>query len=305
MIPKRIFFYWGNDKMSWMRYMSLYSFRKLNPEWEMILYKSKQDIYEKKWNCENIQDFFSFDGVDYLDKIKELNIKIIEWEISDNKIKKDLDLKNISSSHKSNFLKWSKLYEDGGFYSDLDILYIRPIDNLYNHIIENNYNGIICQSDWISIGFLASEKNNNFFKDVFNNSLKTYNDKTYQSAGVISIYNMLYNMLFNDKNVNNSINTKNALKNINKLYKNINFYNIPFHVVYPFIFNNDIPVSLNNIMKINYDKKLLNTLKEDTIGFHWYAGYNLSQKLNNLLNNDNYNDYNNIITDLINKFNIL
>ena len=50
-IPKRIFFYWGGSDMSWMRYMTLYSFRKMNPDWEVILYVSDNNQKEKGCNC--------------------------------------------------------------------------------------------------------------------------------------------------------------------------------------------------------------------------------------------------------------
>lgn len=283
-IPKRIFFYWANDKMSWLRYMSLSSFRKLNPDWEIVLYVSKQRIYKKSWNELNSQDFFTFQGKDYTKEIEKLNVKIIDWELND-------PLANtMASSHKSNFLKWSELDLNGGIFSDLDILYLRPMDDLYEKI--KDYDGLVCQNGWFSIGFLASKIGNDFFKDVYKQALRTYSPKNYQSAGVESVFNSLGCV---ESQALNSIQTK---------YKNLNFYNLPFHIIYPFI-NGDIHVSLKNIMRIGYNDDILNTLPKDTVGFHWYAGFPLSQELNNLLTGDNYKEYKNIITDLIEKFNLI
>lgn len=293
MIPKRMFFFWANDKMSWLRYMTLYSFRKFNPEWEMILFVSDQVTDKKVWTEMNKQDFFNFNGDDYSHKIAELDVKIVKWDINDNKIAKT-NLKNVSSSHQSNFLKWSELYNEGGFFSDLDILYIRPMDNLYNLLIDGEYDGMLCQTQWMSIGFLASRKGNQLFKDIFNSALKTYKSNSYQSAGVVSLYKLL------DCQVNDR---PHALKIINSRYRNLKFYNLPFHVVYPFI--GHIELSLSRILTPKYDKKLLDKMKDDTIGFHWYAGFPLSQDLNNKMNHKNYKEYINIITGLIEKFKVM
>ena len=37
-IPKIVHFYWGNEKLSYLRYMSVYSFRKLNPDWKIKIH---------------------------------------------------------------------------------------------------------------------------------------------------------------------------------------------------------------------------------------------------------------------------
>ena len=173
MIPKRIFFYWENDKMSWMRYMTLYSFRKMNPEWEMdLFFNNANNITEKQWKTGNEQDFHSYDGVDYFDKIKNLNINIKEIDFNENGLEQ---FKNVTPSGKSDIFKWYELYKNGGFFSDMDIIYFQPMDKLYNHIKENNYDTLICQTryldihNYLSVGFLASNKDNNFYGDIFNN----------------------------------------------------------------------------------------------------------------------------------------
>jgi hypothetical protein len=37
-IPKRMSFFWAGGPMSWLRYLTLASFRHLNPNWEMRIY---------------------------------------------------------------------------------------------------------------------------------------------------------------------------------------------------------------------------------------------------------------------------
>jgi len=62
MIPKRMFFYWSGNDLSWMRYMTLYSFRKMNPNWEIILYLSDNVNKIKTWNSGEEQDFLNYTG---------------------------------------------------------------------------------------------------------------------------------------------------------------------------------------------------------------------------------------------------
>lgn len=290
LIPKQVFFFWGNEKMSWMRYMTLKSFRMFNPNWKMILYLSDCNVDKKQWNGIVEQDFFRFNGIDYKTKIDELNIEIRHWDISDNTLIKDKVPKDVSASHKSNFFKWYTLYSEGGIYSDLDIIYFKSIDGLYNELIKNNYNTAICETKYLSIGLLASTKNNSFYKDVFISCYDSYNPNEYQSAGVMSIHKM-----FGQKRL---INEESETINLAKLrYPHLKFYNIPFDLVYPL-----------DSMKIEYaftnDLKIAN-LSDKAIGYHWYAGHPIAQKYNELLTNENYFNYNvtysNIAKEILDK----
>lgn len=271
-IPKKIFFFWGNDKMSWMRYMTLYSFRKFNPDWEIILYYSDNlSIKHKTWETKNVQDFHLYNGDNYLDKIKKLDIKTIKWNLCDNKIiNSNL---NMGASHLSNFLKWSKLYEDGGIYSDLDIIYFKSINGFYNKLINGDYDTAICQKDFLSIGLLASTKTNAFFKDIFINGINNFNIKQYQSAGAINIYNLYQN-----------VNQKDVLNEAKKRYPNLKFYNIPMNLIY-YLDSEKIEYAMSNSINIDMFPK-------ESIGYHWYAGHPLSQKYNSLLNHKNYKNHN-------------
>ena len=205
MIPKRIFFYWENNKMSWMRYMTLYSFRKFNPDWEIDLFYDENTIFENQWKDNHIQDFSSYDGFNYFNKIKDLDINIKKWDLS----KDNLGIfRNVTPSGKSDIFKWYELYKNGGFYSDMDIIYFKSMDNLYNHISENNYDTIICQSkykdifNFLSVGFLASKKNNDFYRDISEHCFKFKKQTEYQTYGVDCIYD-LYKMSFSDNDVLN------------------------------------------------------------------------------------------------------
>lgn len=288
-IPKQIFFFWGNEKMSWMRYMTLKSFRMFNPTWKMILYFSVSDVKNKQWTSIVQQDFFTFNGVDYTEELKTLNIEFRYWDISNNKIIKYKTLKDVAPSHMSNFFKWYTLYSEGGIYSDMDIIYYKSIDPFYNTMIDNGYDTAICDTYYLSIGFLAAAKGNIFYKDIFEACYDNYDPSEYQSAGVKNIEKFL------EVEHTYYYNFGKTFELAKNKYPLLKFYNIPFELVYPL-----------NHLKIQYaftnDIKITD-LPEITVAYHWYAGHPIAQHYNSLLTEENFREYNftfvNIVKEIL------
>jgi hypothetical protein len=277
LIPKRIFFYWQNDSLSWMRYMTLYSFRKLNPDWQIdLFYFDDAIVHEKQWKTLENQDYFTYIGKDYFDKIHELNINIKKWEIP------EWELINLNPVANSDVFRWYELCENGGIYSDMDILFIKPIDGLFNTLISGKFDTMLCLTEYLSIGFLASTQHNSLYKDVYNNCLKIVeNDIGYQSFGVCSFYDLFC--------------TDMAKTNVlSKKYPELNIYNLPFKTVYPF--------DSFQIEDCFTGKCNISQIPEETIGYHWYAGHPLAQKYNSILTEKNYNSFNNLFCELVKKY---
>lgn len=136
-----MFFYWGGSSLSWMRYMSIYSFRKLNPDWEVILYVSNNTTWRKTWNGQPDQDYYQYKRKNYIDKLKDINVKIEPVEFP-KEIKPNIQ-GDISPIHESCLFRYYQLYTNGGFYSDTDVLYFKPINDLYDHIQQHGYDTII------------------------------------------------------------------------------------------------------------------------------------------------------------------
>lgn len=268
MIPKKIIFYWGQDTMSWMRYMTIYSFRKFNPDWEVVLFTSNQSNNSMTWITPNVQDFFSYTGDNYIDRLKDLNITYLNFDL----------LSTITPSHKSNFLKWLKLSEEGGIYADMDILWTKPIDEFYDTI--KDYDTVICQSEYLSIGLLASSGNNSFFRDIFVHGFACFNPQNYQTAGVENIYSLYqcpsYEVL---------------VKAISK-YPGMRFYNIPMDLIYGF-----------DSTKVEEAFTNPGRLPDSAIGYHWYAGHPVAQEFNNKLNENTFREYNCLFSNLIKAWN--
>jgi len=270
MIPKRIFFYWGNKEMSWLRYMTLYSFRKFNPDWEIELYVSDVKVLKKIWKQNVVQDFHSYRGKDWMPEVEKLGVKIKDCPVIFDKC---------TPVHNSDAFRWKELATNGGFYSDMDILYIKPIEEYYQKIkgfqTGISYHTGKCSrryanfDGYFSIGFMFSAGNNRFFGDILDSVMVSKNLTDYQSAGVNSLYNMLGNT-----------------RGIDKYREGMHI--IPMKVVYPY-----------RSRQQKYFFQVVNNHQihgDLTIGIHWYAGHRMAQSFNNYISPETLNSQSNTMS---------
>jgi hypothetical protein len=259
--------------------MTLYSFRRMNPDWEMVLCLSELD---ESWNLSEAQDFLNYEGPDYFNKIQDLNIIVEPVQFPEdfkNKFKK------ISPIHESDLYRYYKLYNDGGFYSDMDVLYFRSMDNIYDEIISGRYNTIVYQCPaYVAIGFLGAAKGNSFYKDLMLSSVNTVDSTRYQLYGVELIYDFFSIINGNNMLIGNRIETK---------YEELKVYSIPKFLVYQYDWIAVQHTYANPIGIDFFDPK--------SIGYHWYGGNPTSQKFNNLLNENNYKDYRITFSEIVNE----
>ena len=267
-----MFFYWSGNNMSWMRYMTLYSFRRFNPDWEIILYLS-ENKNDKTWIGAEEQDFNRYKGISYLDKVKDLNIEIRKVEFPDNI--KDIFI-NASPVHESDLFRYYELYKNGGFYCDMDVIFFRSLNDFYNNIIKNNYDTIIYQyPSYLAIGFLGANKDNQFYKDLFEYGLSNFRTDNYQSLGVDLIYKMFGGNRYD----------ANVMSRIRSRYNDLKLYSIPTDLIYHFDWTK-IEYNFNNPIYVN-------KFPLDSVGYHWFGGSPTSQYYNNIMNEENYKGYRN------------
>lgn len=259
MAEKVMNFFWGNNTMSWLRYMTVFSFRKYNPDWKIVIHFSDHKISDRPWNSLERQDFHIYDGKDYRYNLSTLEVEEKEYNIVDK------NGNEITPSQKSNFFKWNMLATEGNFYADMDILFLRSINDMYDKTKEFNIG--LSFTRYYSIGFMFSNGNNQFFKEVYDQCFNNFDEKSYQGAGVFSL----------SKWPN--------ISDIQNQYGKV--YNIPFILLYQF--NSEIVPQI-------HQKNSTYMLSPDVIGLHWYAGYPLSQKANGFLNENNYKESNTLLT---------
>jgi hypothetical protein len=281
MIPKRIFFYWSGNNLSWMRYMTLYSFRKYNPDWEVVLYLSDNNNREKTWHSVEEQDFINYNGINYLSRVEELNIKIEKVEFPSELRDKFV---NISPVHESDLFRYYQLYKSGGFYCDMDVLFFRSMNPFYEKIVNDNIDTVLYQCpEFLAIGFLGSSVDNPFYRDLFYYGINNFNTLDYQSLGVDLIYKMYHGNRAQAYVINN----------ISKRYPSLKIHSIPSELVYYFDWTKIDYNFTNNVY--------VNKFPKESIGYHWFGGSKTSQNHNNIMNEENFREFTTTFTAIAKK----
>jgi hypothetical protein len=120
-IPKRISFFWSGGALSWMRYMTFWSFRLQNPDWEIHLYLATECQHKKTWTTGEVQDFDAdgqpYAGQNYLPELTKLGVKVSPWI-------PPADCKSMSPVHLADVCRWGVLSKFGGWFADTDILWV-------------------------------------------------------------------------------------------------------------------------------------------------------------------------------------
>jgi len=283
MIKKEMHFFWGTSAMSWMRMMTLLSFRRLNPDWKMVLHicwPQKDIIAKKTWTDSPAQDFFNYTNADnYIDKVEALDVEIRNWNFEEEVGGKLVG--KLGPSHMSNFFKWKLLANENVFYSDMDILYVLPLKEYYEEVKDQDT--VICyHNGHFSIGFMASSGNNAFYQAVFENASRCCTPTRYQSAGVTT----LHNTLARAAGIKKRIIAHDMWAILEKHYPAKN-YNNPMELVYPWRYN--------QMSEVFYKDNFF--VPKGCLGIHWYAGSKEAQEYNNLLTKDTYKEYVNTFTE--------
>jgi len=236
-IPKILHLYWGGGVMPYIRYLTIKSFMDHNPDWKIMLSYPKYPNRNITWITGEQNNNLQCD--DYFHKALELPIEKIEVNFEDYGVNN-----NISEVHKSDFIRLSRLSTIGGLWSDMDIIYFKPMSSLYFNTIENSkIETVYCNHIYgHSIGFLMGSENNKFFSRLMALTFVEFNPHQYQSIGSLT-YNKYYPTFESINNITPAI-------------------NMSMDVVYSY--------NAGDIPSIIYDNK--NKFTEDSIGIHWYAG---------------------------------
>lgn len=260
-MKKNIYFYWGNNTMSYMRYMTLHSFCKYNPDWKVFLIKNTQTHERNLVNTVEKQDSTEYKGPDYSHLIADLHVFILEFTNAMIDLPEEVVL-NMSDVHIKDILNWKLLAEHGGIVADMDILFTKPIGD---SIKEGADIGLVCfdgnpQKDYIPVSFMYSSGNNDFFVDTYARALENYKPDVYESCGTMCI-------------------KENNIREIESNYLNSVVQKLDDAIVFPFI---AYPWATGIEMLYNADNSQY--IHHKSIGIHWYGGAPPSQKVNNILN---------------------
>ena len=273
-IPKIVHFYWGNEKLSYLRYMSVYSFRKVNPDWKIKIHVPiSVSMIDPTWGTNEQKNA----GIknDYWDNLKDLNVEIIKIPPFDN-----FD-NNAHEVHKSDYYRWTLLCGEGGVWSDIDIVYINSMDNILendrtlNHI-DTGFSRY-AENGKYAISFMLASAGNTFFKKIHELSNTHYDASRYQSIG--------------SELINNNWHRPGKLRKQNPT--NI-FVLMDEKCVYP--------ISPRNIPRFfdPMDDELKAILADSNVlGLHWFAGHPKSQQFESAIDETNVGQFDNILSTAI------
>jgi len=263
-IPKILHVYWGGGNFHYLRFMTIKSFMKYNPDWKIIFLYPKHVSTRLSW-CDPEQKY-NVSCRDFMSELMDLPITKIEVNFEDFGFNN-----NMSEVHKSDFIRLSQLSTLGGVWSDMDILYFKPMSSLYFNAPDyKNIETFYCDHNYgHSVGFLMGCENNKFFGKIMEIARNEYNPVQYQTMGAV-----IYKKYFSTPESINAITTG---------------LNIDMDVVYahdatyfPEILSNATP-----------------KFTEHSIGLHWYGGSPLWKDFLQKTNGGMYNLPNTIIGNLL------
>jgi hypothetical protein len=263
-VPKILHCYWGGNKLLYLRYLTIKTFIDLNPDWTVYLWCPIKSYLGKSWGIEPGNKEINYNLCnDYLPDLLKLSVKKIMIDF------KELGFSDTAAEvHKADFIRINVLNLNGGVWTDLDILYFKPITKLLVNKLENkDKETFVCMTDYgHSTGFVMSVMGSKFYNKLSEVIYKEYKLREYQCLGPD-----MFNKYF-------------------KYFDSIpDAVNIEMDAVYA-----------HNVYQV---KELIETNKprftENSIGCHWYAGHSMWGKFFNETKGGVNNLPNNVIGNLI------
>jgi hypothetical protein len=269
-IPKVLHVYWGGDKMSYMRYLTVKSFMQYNPDWKVTLWLPKYESVKTTWKGRELNYEVKCD--DWFPALKSLPIEQQEVDFVDHEFGND-----IAEVHKSDYLRLHLLATQGGLWSDMDIIYFRPITALAVNVeINKDKDTFVCMAFHgnynHSAGFLMATQESRYYDILKRKCLSEYNPNNYQGIGV-----EMFNKYYPD------------MASINKVCSAVN---IGMEAVY----------AHDALHVPEFFSSSVTRFTKNSIGVHWYAGHPLWAKFIELTNGGIKNLGNSIICNVLKQF---
>jgi len=260
-IPKVLHLYWDESPMSKLQMLTVVSFHKYNPEWDINVYIAKQ---EYKGNAKYIPDYT---GKDYFTELKELNyVTIITIDLDDYNIGHDLH-----GILRSDIFRYHILYEVGGVWGDFDILWLKPMEHFnniefYGECSIKEANAVVSfihgTGGGHSIGILIHAKNDPYALAMIEATKNVKPPYTHEKFG--------------GEMLNINFPTLESLKKFG------NIVGARFETYYPYNIHPPNPT----IQKLYLDNDLSYINDDNVICLHWYNGHVLSKQY---VNNNGFN----------------
>jgi len=264
-IPQVAHFYWGGGPLSYLRFLSVSSFKKQNPSWQVTVHTpAVSSSAPAEWTNSIKQDF--------RDQLGSLDVTVVAH---------DFDSYGFTNQahevHKSDFLRWQLLAEQGGVWSDIDIFYTNPIDNLKENTVENSGVDVaLCPlkpPHKHTVGFMLGSRANAFYQSIGQLAVANYNKDVYQCMG-----SDLINGRFE------------TLESFGQQFPDNQFIFLDKRCVYTIT---------SKTIELFYQETNKRHNNSEIIGYHWFGGHPRSQEFENDLNPETVNKHSHFLARVI------
>ncbi len=272
-IPKRISFFWSG-RMSWLRCLTLETFRRFNPDWEMRLYRSAVSIAKKTWSTPE-RDDSEYCGPGYGGRLAALNVSVHDFIPP---------VAGVAAAQASDLLTWSVLAGDGGFCADMDILWLQPMDAVWQRVA--NSDAVFCLEDGLlAVGFVAAKPGCQVFRSILDQAASIKRLDRYQCFGTELAYGA-FKPIGRGKG---QIGVR-TIDEMRRRYRRLKIDILPDATVYPF-----------NWMQIDAIFSERHDVPAETVGLHWFGGSLIAQQWIKRLTPENWRDYDTTLTTCLRK----
>lgn len=165
-----IWFYWGNTRMSFLRYMTLRSACAYNPQ--VILVRRSSNL-SRNWDEQ--QDMQYYEGRDYTPWLAGLGNLSQVW-LED--LFPELAEMRAPEIHTSDLFSWLVLAEYGGTVSDMDIAFVAPVPEVEQEVQLIRFE----ETGYTPVSFMQGRPSS-FWWAMYKRALRSYDPAVYESCG--------------------------------------------------------------------------------------------------------------------------
>jgi len=197
--PNVMNFYWGLQEMSYLQYLTLVTFHENNPDFEIIIHFPITNSQVQTWDSveQKTDLIYTEDFMEAAFNLPYIKTSPVDFNDIDSPL-----TNNSPEVHKSDFLRLHILSTKGGFWSDLDILYLSPLSMGSLHLDSDiKKTAIMSQGRdqffrYYFIGLLGAAENDECFEKIKSRALRFYDKTEYQSIGSV-LYKNCHHLISN------------------------------------------------------------------------------------------------------------
>lgn len=234
-LPRRLFVYHGFRSLSFLRFLTVWSFHRHHPDFEIRVIVPEKLCTDQTWTTGEHPRRYC--GPDYSGWLEKLPVEIVRFDM------RRLGLSNdLPEVYKSDILRNWLLVEEGGYWSDMDVLYVDRlripggVDTVYCH-----------DGTFYYIGLIGGSAGNAFYRHIFRSSLRVWDQGDYQRYGT-----RLY---------------RHPPQRYRAMFPSLSMYNLPMQGVYP--------IKWVELSRFYTDRRL----PPDCFGIHWFGGSTIGGRL--------------------------